>query len=94
PRILLLDEATAALDSESEHQLQKVIEEASTDRTTIVIAHRLSTIRNADNIIVFDCGCIVETGTHEFLMKRKGKYYELVQNQLIDDQIDTMSEEQ
>ncbi|CAF1930906.1 unnamed protein product [Rotaria magnacalcarata] len=94
PRILLLDEATAALDSESEHQLQKVIEEASTDRTTIVIAHRLSTIRNADNIIVFDCGCIIETGTHEFLMKRKGKYYELVQNQLIDDQIDTMSEEQ
>ncbi|CAF4459380.1 unnamed protein product [Rotaria socialis] len=93
PRILLLDEATAALDSESEHQLQKAIEEASADRTTIVIAHRLSTIRNADNIIVFDCGRIIEMGKHEFLMRQKGKYYELVQNQLIDDQIDTISEE-
>ncbi|CAF4259566.1 unnamed protein product, partial [Rotaria sp. Silwood2] len=94
PRILLLDEATAALDNESEHQLQKSIEKASLNRTTIIIAHRLSTIRHADNIIVFDHGCIVEMGKHDFLMDQKGKYCQLVQTQLIDEQFENISNEQ
>ncbi|CAF3992288.1 unnamed protein product, partial [Rotaria sordida] len=94
PHILLLDEATAALDNESEYQLQKSIEKASLNRTTIIIAHRLSTIRHADNIIVFDHGRIVEMGKHDFLMEQKGQYYQLIQKQLIDEQFENISDEQ
>jgi ABC-type multidrug transport system fused ATPase/permease subunit len=64
------------------------------DRTTIIIAHRLSTIRHADNIIVLDQGHVMEMGTHEELMDKKGKYYELVRTQLIDEQMENISEEE
>ena len=78
PRILLLDEATSALDTESERLVQAAIEAASANRTTLTIAHRLSTIRNADKIIVFDAGRIVEAGAHDELMALDGAYKKLI----------------
>jgi len=84
PKILLLDEATSALDSESERLVQDAIGEARKGRTTIVIAHRLSTIRDADIIAVVDKGKVVETGTHNELLEKKGLYYNFVQAQSLD----------
>ncbi|KAL6608846.1 P-loop containing nucleoside triphosphate hydrolase protein [Neocallimastix sp. 'constans'] len=81
PKILLLDEATSALDNKSEKIVQIALDSASTGRTTFVIAHRLTTIRNADCIIVMNKGIIVESGTHDELMNKKGTYYNLVKNQ-------------
>ena len=75
--IILLDEATASVDNETEYLIQKSLSRITKERTTIVIAHRLSTIKNADNIIVIDKGRIVETGTHQFLLDRKGIYSDL-----------------
>ncbi|MFO7605183.1 MAG: lipid A export permease/ATP-binding protein MsbA [Desulfurivibrionaceae bacterium] len=72
--ILILDEATSSLDTESEREVQKALENLMRDRTTLVIAHRLSTIRNADRIIVMQQGRIVEEGDHEQLLKKKGVY--------------------
>jgi ATP-binding cassette, subfamily B, bacterial MsbA len=75
--ILILDEATSALDTESEREVQKALENLMKDRTTLVIAHRLSTIKNADRIIVIKEGVIVEQGTHQELIARKGEYESL-----------------
>ena len=81
PKILLLDEATAALDTRSESAVQEALDRASQGRTTIVIAHRLSTIKSADNIVVMALGRIVEQGTHQELIDRKAVYASLVQAQ-------------
>ncbi|KAJ8116550.1 hypothetical protein OPT61_g2038 [Boeremia exigua] len=81
PKILLLDEATAALDTKSESLVQDALDRAAKGRTTIVIAHRLSTIKKADNIVVMAKGEIVETGTHESLIQADGIYASLVQAQ-------------
>lgn len=81
PVILILDEATSALDAGSEAEVQKALDTAIVDRTTLVIAHRLSTIKNADVIVVIDSGRIKEQGDHYELMKKKGLYYELVKQQ-------------
>ncbi len=81
PRILILDEATSSLDSESEAMIQQGLAYLMRGRTTFVIAHRLSTIRRADQILVMEAGRIVERGTHETLYARGGRYYELYTKQ-------------
>ncbi|ABP68149.1 ABC transporter related protein [Caldicellulosiruptor saccharolyticus DSM 8903] len=82
PEILILDEATSALDTQSELMVQSALNKVTKDRTSIVIAHRLSTIRDADLIIVLDKGQIVEMGTHDSLVSKKGVYYELCTSQV------------
>lgn len=77
PAIVVLDEATAHLDSESEHYIQEALNTALTGRTAVVIAHRLSTVRNADRILVLQSGKIVEMGTHQELLQQPGLYQEL-----------------
>ncbi|MGH9446019.1 MAG: ATP-binding cassette domain-containing protein, partial [Terriglobia bacterium] len=81
PRILILDEATSSLDSESESQIQEGMYYLMRGRTTFVIAHRLSTIRKADQILVIEEGRIVERGTHESLYDAGGRYFELYTKQ-------------
>jgi ATP-binding cassette subfamily B protein/subfamily B ATP-binding cassette protein MsbA len=81
PKILILDEATSNLDTESEQLIQASLTELLKDRTTFMIAHRLSTIAHADQIVVMDLGRIVETGTHEELLNRGGLYAEMVSRQ-------------
>jgi ATP-binding cassette subfamily B protein len=77
PRMLVLDEATSSLDTESERVIQKNLDGIMAGRTAFVIAQRLSTVRNADQIVVLDDGRIVETGTHDGLMERRGLYHYL-----------------
>jgi ATP-binding cassette, subfamily B, bacterial len=81
PRVLILDEATSALDSASEREVQKALDTLMGSRTTIAIAHRLSTIVNADVINVIDAGQVVESGTHRFLLRQKGVYASLYEEQ-------------
>ena len=81
PKIFFFDEATSALDSSTEKEIQKNLENISKDKTTLIIAHRLSTAANADNIIVLDKGAIIEEGTHEGLLLKKGKYFEMWEKQ-------------
>ncbi|OCK42083.1 ABC transporter permease [Tenacibaculum soleae] len=77
PKIIILDEATSSLDTESEALIQKSLSELMNERTTIVIAHRLSTIKQADQILVIENGSIAERGTHDELIAEKGRYYDL-----------------
>ena len=81
PRILILDEATSSVDVETEKQIQEAIVRLTQGRTTFAIAHRLSTLRNADRLVILEGGRIVEIGTHNELMEKKGIFYDLVQLQ-------------
>jgi ATP-binding cassette subfamily B multidrug efflux pump len=81
PRILILDEATASIDTETELKIQEALKTLLAGRTSFIIAHRLSTIRNADNIVVLDHGVMMEQGNHNELMQHKGIYYGLIQAQ-------------
>ncbi|TDO94790.1 subfamily B ATP-binding cassette protein MsbA [Halanaerobium saccharolyticum] len=85
PRILILDEATSSLDSESEALVQEALEHLMENRTTFIIAHRLSTIKNADKIVVVEQGEIMEMGSHQELLAKQGKYASLYQGQFIED---------
>ena len=82
PRILILDEATSAVDTETEKEIQKALDNLVRGRTTIAIAHRLSTLRKADRLVVMDRGRIVEIGNHDQLMAIEGHYYKLYQAQV------------
>ena len=94
PSILIFDEATAAVDSETEHLIQEAIERLIRGRTTLMIAHRLSTRRNANKIVVVDKGEIIECGTPDELMALKGKYYKLIQIQSMGEQLRRKKEEE
>ena len=85
PPILLLDEATSALDTETEREIREALTNASEGRSVLTIAHRLSTIADADRIIVLEKGSIVEIGTHEALLSKRGRYYSLWTKQLTED---------
>ncbi len=86
PDILILDEATSSIDTESELLIQQAIEKLISGRTSLIIAHRLSTIRKADSIIVLEKGKIMELGTHSELIAKKGRYFQLYQSQFADKQ--------
>jgi subfamily B ATP-binding cassette protein MsbA len=81
-KIILLDEATASLDSETEDKIQKALNELTQNKTTIVIAHRLSTILNSDNIYVVDNGKIIDSGNHENLLKNSSAYKNFYERQI------------
>jgi len=82
PKILILDEATAAMDTETEGKIQNALNQLQSGRTTIAIAHRLSTLKDAENLAVILDGKVVETGTHEELMRKKGEYHKLYSIQM------------
>ena len=82
PKILILDEATSSIDTKTERLMQEGINQMLKGRTSFIIAHRLSTIKNCDRIMYIDDGRIVESGSHEELMERKGEYYKLYTAQL------------
>ena len=82
PKILILDEATSNIDTETEKVIQKGIEKLQEDRTTFIIAHRLSTIKNVDKIIVLNKGRIIERGNHESLMEQDGFYKNMYDEQM------------
>ncbi len=88
PPILIFDEATSALDLESEHLIQEALEKLAHNRTTFIVAHRLSTITHADRIVLMNNGQVMEQGTHDELMKKKGLYYDLFQVQELDNEKD------
>ena len=75
--IIVLDEATAFSDPENEYLIQKAFEKLIQNKTVVMIAHRLSTIRNADQILVMEKGCLIESGTHDELLKKDGKYAQM-----------------
>ena len=81
PKILILDEATAAVDTETERKIQAALEKLIVGKTTISIAHRISTLKNADKLIVIEDGKITERGTHKELIQQKGTYFKLLQIQ-------------
>jgi ABC-type multidrug transport system fused ATPase/permease subunit len=79
-----MDDCTSAVDMDTEYKIQKALKEVQKDRTTFIIAHRISSVKNADEILILEDGRIVERGSHQQLMNRKGRYYEMVRQQYHD----------
>ena len=86
PRIMVLDEATSSVDTETEVLIQGAVDRLLAGRTSIVIAHRLSTIRNADRILVMEDGRVIEEGDHEALLSQRGYYWRLYTRQFLDEE--------
>ncbi|MDD3243539.1 MAG: ATP-binding cassette domain-containing protein [Eubacteriales bacterium] len=84
PTILVLDDATSAVDMETEHEIQQHLQKQMKDRTTFIIAHRISSVQKADEILVLEHGCVAERGTHAQLLERKGLYYNMYLDQYRD----------
>ena len=82
PKILVLDDATSAVDMETEYLIQQELKQVLRNRTTFIIAHRISSVKNADLILVLDDGAIAERGTHKELMAQGGIYYQMVMDQM------------
>ena len=93
PAIFVLDEATSSIDTETEQRIQAAADKLLRGRTSFIIAHRLSTVRNADRILVIDGGKVLEQGSHKELMAKKGRYWELYQNQFRREKLDQSVEE-
>ena len=93
PAIFILDEATSSIDTETEQRIQAAADKLLRGRTSFIIAHRLSTVRNADRILVIDGGRVLEQGSHRELMAKKGRYWELYQNQFRRERFDESVEE-
>ena len=89
---MIFDEATSALDATTERQIQMALDRATQGRTTLVIAHRLATVRNADRILVFDHGCIVESGTFDELIALDGRFKALARAQFMTGSVDRVAE--
>jgi len=89
PRILILDEATSSVDTRTERLIQRALAELMKGRTSFVVAHRLSTIRNADQVLVVFDGEIVERGTHQELLAKRGRYYDLYTSNTLGRQVET-----
>ena len=94
PSIMIFDEATAAVDSETEMLIQEAIERLIAGRTTLMIAHRLSTLRKANKILVVDEGQIIECGSPDELLAQKGKYYKLIEIQTMSSKLQKAKEEE
>ena len=93
PAIFVLDEATSSIDTETEQRIQAAADKLLRGRTSFIIAHRLSTVRNADRILVIDGGKVLESGSHRELMAKRGRYWELYQNQFRRERLNESVEE-
>ena len=89
PKILILDDCLSAVDTETENRILERLQEKSSDQTTVIVSHRISTIRNAEKIIVIDQGEMIEEGSHESLLKNKGFYYDMYEQQLSEESNET-----
>ncbi|MFZ1572110.1 MAG: ATP-binding cassette domain-containing protein, partial [Candidatus Kapaibacterium sp.] len=90
PKIIILDDALSAVDTQTEENILTRLKTIMKDKTTILISHRISTVKDADNIIVLDSGEIIETGTHNELLSLKGKYNEIYELQILEDELSNM----
>jgi ATP-binding cassette subfamily B protein len=86
PSILMLDDPTAAIDSQTEHEILAAMDSAMQGRTTFIVAHRISTLQKADKILILDHGRLIQTGTHEELIRTRGPYQRLAALQMVDDE--------
>ena len=90
PQVVILDDALSAVDTETEAAILRELKPALSGRTAIVVSHRVTAVREADLIVVLDDGPIVETGRHDALIERRGRYWELLRKQLLEESLETV----